>query len=65
LYVILGLSTRLMRICRPVREDGLVSVKRGFRLGELRMLAARAQLTNAKVRLHYASRIVLPARKIA
>jgi hypothetical protein len=61
----LWLSTRLMRICRPVREDALVSVKRGFRLRELRALAGRAQLTNAKVWLYYASRTVLQARKIA
>lgn len=65
LYAMLWLATRLMQICRPVREDALVSVRRGFRLGELRALAANAQLTNAKVWLYYASRIVLQARKIA
>jgi len=63
LYVMLWLSTRLMRICPPVREDALVSVKRGFRFRESRALAAKAQLTNPKVWLYYLSRVVLQARK--
>jgi 2-polyprenyl-3-methyl-5-hydroxy-6-metoxy-1,4-benzoquinol methylase len=65
LYLMLWLSTRLMRVCRPVCEDALISVKRGFSLNELRVLAGKAQLATAKVWLFYASRIVLQARKAA
>jgi SAM-dependent methyltransferase len=59
----LWLSLRLMRTSRDLREDALISVKRGFRLREWRELAARAEIPDAKVWLYYGTRIVLQARK--
>jgi SAM-dependent methyltransferase len=63
LYAMLWLFLRLMRTSRNLREDALISVKRGFRRREWRELAARAKIPNAKVWLYYGTRIVLQARK--
>ena len=63
LYAMLWLSLPLLRISRALREDGLISVRRGFRRGEWRELAARAEIPGAEVRLYYGTRIVLQARK--
>jgi hypothetical protein len=60
----LWLSMPLMRISRALREDALISVKRGFRRREWRELAARAGIPDAKVWLYYGTRIVLQARKM-
>ncbi len=62
-YAMLWLTMRLMRADRRLREDGLISVKRGFRLGEWRELASRAEIPQARVWLYYGTRIVLQARK--
>ncbi len=62
-YAMLWLTMRLMRADRRLREDGLISVKRGFRLGEWRELAGRAEIPQARVWLYYGTRIVLQARK--
>jgi len=64
LYVMLWLMTRLMGIGQPVREDALISVRRGFRLREWRALAKEAGLTDARVWLYYGTRIVMQARKL-
>ena len=63
LYALLRLSTRCLRIDQRVSADALVSVKRGFHLGEWRELAGQADLANAKVWLYLGTRIVLQARK--
>jgi SAM-dependent methyltransferase len=63
LYALLWAATGLMRVCRRVREDSLVSVKRGFRLDEWRRLAQQAGLRNPRVWLYYGTRIMLQARK--
>jgi hypothetical protein len=63
LYLLVWLSLHLLRANPAVREDGLISVKRGFRLREWRELAVRAEIPDAKVRLYYGTRIVLQARK--
>ncbi len=65
LYALLWLSTRLLRLSRHVRADALISVQRGFRLGEWRDLAQQAGLEGVKVWLYCGSRIVLQARKRA
>ena len=65
LYAMLWLSLRLMRTSRNLREDALISVKRGFHRREWRDLAARAEIPNTEVRLYYGTRIVLQARKNA
>ena len=63
LYAMLWTATRLMRVSRRVRQDALISVKRGFRLDEWRGLAQQANLPNPRVWLYYGTRIVLQARK--
>ncbi len=65
LYAMLWLTMRLMRTNPRLREDGLISVRRGFRRPEWRELAARAEIPDAKVWLYYGTRIVLQARKSA
>jgi len=64
-YAMLWLTMLLMRTDNNLRKDGLISVKRGFRRREWRELAARAEISNAKVWLYYGTRIVLQARKDA
>ncbi len=46
------------------REDGLLSIKRGFRSDDWRELANRAGLKDAKVWMHYGARVMLAAQKI-
>ncbi len=62
-YVMLKLLMWLLRTDKLVRQDGLISVKRSFRRGEWRELAARAGIPDPKVSLYYGTRIVLQARK--
>jgi len=64
LYAMLWLSLRLMRVSRTLREDALISVKRGFLRCEWLEMSARAEIPDAKVGLYYGTRIVLQARKI-
>ena len=63
LYSMLWISTFLMSMSREVREDALISVKRGFRLPELHRLALNAGLSGVEVKLSHGTRIVLQARK--
>lgn len=63
LYLMLWLVLHLMGTSRELREDGLISVKRGFRRREWRALAGQAGVANAHVWLYYGTRIVLQARK--
>ena len=58
LYTTLG---KLFLRNRLVREDGALSIRRGFRPRELRDLAARAGLGNAEVRRRFAFRLLLSA----
>ena len=63
LYTLVWLTLHFMRANPTVREDGLISVRRGFRQGEWRELAARAGIPQAKVWRYHGTRIVLQARK--
>ena len=63
LYAMLWLTMHLMRTSDGLRQDGLISVERGFRRREWRDLAARAEIPNAQVWLYYGTRIGLQARK--
>jgi hypothetical protein len=63
LYALLWLTLRLMRTNPTVLEDGLISVRRGFRLGEWRELATRAGIPETHVWRYHGTRIVLQARK--
>ena len=62
-YAMLWLTLRLIRAERTLREDGLISVKRGFRRHEWIELARRADIPNVNVWVYYGTRIVLQARK--
>jgi SAM-dependent methyltransferase len=63
LYTLLWLTLHLLRADPTVIEDGLISVRRGFRRGEWRALAARAEIPAANVWRYHGTRIVLQARK--
>lgn len=54
---------RALRMTPQFRSDGLLSVRRGWRVGEWRHLAAVAGIPNARVRLYYGSRVILQARR--
>jgi SAM-dependent methyltransferase len=60
LYTTVG---RLFLHNRLVREDGALSIRRGFRVAELRRLAERAQLARIEVRRRFPFRLVLSAGK--
>jgi SAM-dependent methyltransferase len=63
LYALVWLTLHLMRADRTVLEDGLISVRRGFRRDEWRALAARAKIPAANIWRYHGTRIVLQARK--
>ncbi len=63
LYTLVWLTLHLLRAEATVREDGLISVRRGFRLPEWQKLAARAGIPDARVWCYHSARIVLQARK--
>ena len=61
LYTTIG---RLFLRNRLIREDGALSIRRGFRAGELRRLAGEAQLENVEVRRRFPFRLVLSAGRV-
>ncbi len=63
LYALVWAGTWLVGFNRAMREDGLISVRRGFRLDEWRRHAAAAGIPNARVWLYAGTRIMLAARK--
>jgi SAM-dependent methyltransferase len=63
LYSMVWLSLHLLRVGPTVMEDGLISVRRGFRRREWRELAGRAGIPGADVRRYHGARILLQARK--
>ena len=56
-------AVHLTRLSPTMRSDGLLSVRRGWRIGEWRDLAREAGIPNADVSLYFGSRIFLRARK--
>jgi ubiquinone/menaquinone biosynthesis C-methylase UbiE len=54
-----ALATRLLSHNRLTRHDGPVSILRGFRPEEMRRMAARAGLRDARIQLHPWFRVVL------
>ena len=54
---------RLMRVTPQFLSDGMLSVRRSWRLGEWRELAARAGIPSVRAWLYYGSRVMLQARK--
>ena len=64
--VLLGLVWLIVHCARltpEMRSDGLLSVRRGWRLDEWRALARQAGIPDARVWLYYGARIMLQARK--
>lgn len=63
LYGLVWFGVRLLGLGRAMREDGVISVRRGFRLGEWRRHAEEAGIPDARVWLYAGTRIMLAARK--
>jgi ubiquinone/menaquinone biosynthesis C-methylase UbiE len=63
LYCVLWLVLPLLRITGTMRDDGLLSVKKSWRVREWRELARRAGLPDASVSGYYATRVILAALK--
>lgn len=63
LYGVLWLLFQVRRYPKHFRYDGLLSVRRGFWVDELRLLARGAGIPRARVWLHYGTRVILQARK--
>lgn len=64
-YSLLWPALCLLRTGRKLRQDGMISVRRGFHRREWNELAARAEIPNPNVWLYYGTRIVLQARRSA
>lgn len=64
LYFAVRLMFFVQRFPRHFQEDGLLSVKRGFRTHEFQALAGRAGISNARAWLYYGSRVILEAKKL-
>jgi len=56
-------GVRVLGLSREMREDGVISVRRGFRLDEWRRSAEEAGILGARVWLYANTRIMLAARK--
>ena len=63
LYSLIWVILHLGNFPKHFREDGLLSVKRGFRQDEWRELAKRAGINEAKVWVHFGARVMLAAQK--
>jgi ubiquinone/menaquinone biosynthesis C-methylase UbiE len=62
-YLLLRLVFWIQGHPASFKADGLISVKKGWRVGELARLAAEAGIKGAKVKLRFGARIILYARK--
>jgi len=63
LYCIVWVLVRLHGYPEHFCSDGVVSVLRSWRVGEWKVLAARAGIPNARVALYAGARVLLSARK--
>jgi len=63
LYGFLWLVLHLRRFPKHFTHDALLSVRRGFRIGELQALAREAGIPGAKAWLYYGARVILQAKK--
>jgi ubiquinone/menaquinone biosynthesis C-methylase UbiE len=64
-YLALGMVLKVAGSPTQFFSDGLLSVRKGWRLSEWRAMAAQAGIGNAKVWLYAGTRIMLAARKQA
>jgi 2-polyprenyl-3-methyl-5-hydroxy-6-metoxy-1,4-benzoquinol methylase len=56
---------KLLGTTPEFREDGLQSIRRGWRVGEWRRLAGEAAIAKPRIWISYGSRVMLQARKPA
>ena len=63
LYALLNGLLRAGMFPRTFREDGLISVRKGFRVPEWREFAQQAQIPQPKVWLYFGARVMLWASK--
>lgn len=63
LYVILSMITRVLGLSKSMRHDGLLSVRRSFRVHEWRDLAGQAGISNPEVFVYHRARLTLMANK--
>ena len=62
-YLALTVTLTAMQLPAWLRRDGMVSVKRGWRVGEWRDFARRASLPDSRVWFEHGTRVLLWARK--
>ena len=62
-YAVLGLTLVAMRMPAWIRHDGLVSVRRGWRVPEWERLAREAGLKNYRAWMEHGTRVLLFAEK--
>jgi hypothetical protein len=62
-YAVLGLTLLAMRMPAWIRSDGLVSVRRGWRVPEWERLARDAGLKNYRAWMEHGTRVLLFAKK--
>lgn len=63
LYTLVWLAMHLIRADRTLIEDGLISVRRGFRRNEWRELSAQAGIPEPSIWRYHCTRMILQARK--
>jgi 2-polyprenyl-3-methyl-5-hydroxy-6-metoxy-1,4-benzoquinol methylase len=63
MFLLVRVGTRLARCSRELAADGVISIRRGFRVGEWRRWAAEAGIPDARVSLYLGARVLLHARK--
>ena len=63
LYFLVSVGMRLLGLPATLRQDGLISVRRGFRVPEWKARANEAGIPSAKVWLYLGTRIIFEARK--
>jgi len=63
LYATLFLSLRLQGHSRDFIADALLSVKRGWRVSEMRELVKKSGITQLQVRLYFSARVLVVGRK--
>jgi hypothetical protein len=51
------------RYSKDFREDGFLSIRRGFRVREMQSLADKARISGARVRMYWGSRLIVEAKK--
>ncbi|HYG23959.1 MAG TPA: methyltransferase domain-containing protein [Verrucomicrobiae bacterium] len=64
LYLVVRMMFLLARFPGHFQQDGLLSVKRGFRMDELQRFAEAAKISSPQVFSYYGMRLILQAKKV-